>query len=230
LPVRRLILSLVIIGREQEAQGLLNKLPAHDATRENPEYNDVVAGLAAATCGGRPDRLGAAARTLRTANILFEARETQLALKLFKCVNVKSGALRGMENEAMMQEARCFGRMGQADKALSVYQRLMRRVGRSKLASDALMRMAVLYAGLLGDRVKAMSCYEQVESEYPNTPNAEQAMFYRLTMLMIAGEWEDAAKLRAKFLKICKNGLVRNAVDVAYGDMVKRRSLKPKGK
>lgn len=230
LPVRRLILSLVIIGREQEAQGLLNKLPAHDATRENPEYNDVVAGLAAATCSGRPDRLGAAARTLRTANILFEARETQLALKLFKCVNVKSGALRGMENEAMMQEARCFSRMGQADKALSVYQRLMRRVGRSKLASDALMRMAVLYAGLLGDRVKAMSCYEQVESEYPNTPNAEQAMFYRLTMLMIAGEWEDASKLRAKFLKICKNDLVRNAVDVAYGDMVKRRSLKPKGK
>ena len=228
LPVRRLILSLVIIGREQEAQGLLNKLPAHDATRENPEYNDVVAGLAAATCGGRPDQLGASARTLRTANILFEARETQLALKLFKCVNVKSGALRGMENEAMMQEARCFGRMGQADKALSVYQRLMRRVGRSKLASDALMRMAVLYAGLLGNRVKAMSCYEQVESEYPNTPNAEQAMFYRLTMLMIAGEWKNAAKLRTKFLKICKNDLVRNAVDVAYGDMVKRRSLKPK--
>ena len=129
-----------------------------------------------------------------------------------------------------MQVARCFGRMGQADKALSVYQQLMRRVGRSKLASDALMRMAVLYAGLLGDRVKAMSCYEQVESEYPNTPNAEQAMFYRLTMLMIAGEWEDAAKLRAKFLKICKNDLVRNAVDVAYGDMVKRRSLKPKDK
>ena len=114
--------------------------------------------------------------------------------------------------------------------ALSAYRRLMQRVGRSKLASDALMRMAVLYAGLLGDREKAILCYEQVEAEYPNTPNAEQAMFYRLTMLMMAGEWEDAAKLRIKFLKICKNESVRRAVDVAYGDAVKRRSLKPKGK
>lgn len=230
LPVRRLILSLVIIGREHEAQGLLNKLPAHDATRENPEYNDVVAGLAAGIGSVRPERLGVAARTMRAANILFEAGETPLALKLFKCVNVKNGAVPDMENEAMMQEARCLGRLEKSGEALIVYRRLMQRVGRSKLASDALMRMAVLYAGLLGDRIKAMSCYEQVESEYPNTPNAEQAMFYRLTMLMIAGEWDDAARLRTKFLKVCKNDLVRNAVDVAYGDMVKRRSLKTKGK
>ena len=230
LPVRRLLLSFIVVGREREAQDLLDRLPKHDATRENPEYNDIIAGLAAGIGGVRPERLGVAARTMRAANILFEAGETPLALKLFKCVNVKNGAVRGMENEAMMQEARCLGRLGQTGMALSAYRRLMQRVGRSKLASDALMRMAVLYAGLLGDREKAILCYEQVEAEYPNTPNAEQAMFYRLTMLMMAGEWEDAAKLRIKFLKICKNESVRRAVDVAYGDAVKRRSLKPKGK
>ena len=230
LPVRRLLLSFIVVGREREAQDLLDRLPKHDATRENPEYNDIIAGLAAGIGGVRPERLGVAARTMRAANILFEAGETPLALKLFKRVNVKNGAVRGMENEAMMQEARCLGRLGQTGMALSAYRRLMQRVGRSKLASDALMRMAVLYAGLLGDREKAILCYEQVEAEYPNTPNAEQAMFYRLTMLMMAGEWEDAAKLRIKFLKICKNDSVRRAVDVAYGDAVKRRSLKPKGK
>lgn len=230
LPVRRLLLSFIVVGREREAQDLLDRLPKHDATRENPEYNDIIAGLAAGIGGVRPERLGVAARTMRAANILFEAGETPLALKLFKRVNVKNGAVRGMENEAMMQEARCLGRLGQTGMALSAYRRLMQRVGRSKLASDALMRMAVLYAGLLGDREKAILCYEQVEAEYPNTPNAEQAMFYRLTMLMMAGEWEDAAKLRIKFLKICKNDSVRRAVDVAYGDAVKRRSLKSKGK
>lgn len=230
LPVRRLLLSFIVVGREREAQDLLDRLPKHDATRENPEYNDIIAGLAAGIGGVRPERLGVAARTMRAANILFAAGETPLALKLFKCVNVQNGAVRGMENEAMMQEARCLGRLGQTGMALSAYRRLMQRVGRSKLASDALMRMAVLYAGLLGDREKAILCYEQVEAEYPNTPNAEQAMFYRLTMLMMAGEWEDAAKLRIKFLKICKNDSVRRAVDVAYGDAVKRRSLKPKGK
>lgn len=230
LPVRRLLLSFIVVGREREAQDLLDRLPKHDATRENPEYNDIIAGLAAGIGGVRPERLGVAARTMRAANILFEAGETPLALKLFKRVNVKNGAVRGMENEAMMQEARCLGRLGQTGMALSAYRRLMQRVGRSKLASDVLMRMAVLYAGLLGDREKAILCYEQVEAEYPNTPNAEQAMFYRLTMLMMAGEWEDAAKLRIKFLKICKNDSVRRAVDVAYGDAVKRRSLKPKGK
>jgi tetratricopeptide (TPR) repeat protein len=212
----RFLLCLIIIGREQEARERMAKTGL---------ISEIVS--SALEVGNKSEKVikrDTPAYFLRAANILFTAEEFKLALKIYGRIELKKGVAREIENEVMMQRARCMSRLGQAEKALSVYKRLLLRVGRSPLASDALMRMAVIYAGHLGDNVNAMSCYERVELEYSKTENAQQAMFYRLMLLMLSKEWDAASKLRAKFLRTYKPGRDYDIVN-ACGEAIEKRKF-----
>ena len=221
----RLIESMVINGQNKAAKSRIDEVKRVFNADLDVDDQHMLDSLAVISGRVESKRAGAAAQTLRRADVLFAAEEYSRALKHYKSVAGIKGTSRNTISEALMQEARCLARTGQYDKALSCYAKLERQLGRHLMSSDALMRMAVIYAGNFNNGRKAMELYSRVENEYPWTDNAEQAMFYRMTLLMFSGEWDKAGELRKRFLRICKNDNARKTADTIYGGMIARRSI-----
>lgn len=219
----RLVESMVIDGQKTAAKSRIAELrKVFNADMDELHMLDALDVLSGKV---EPRKADEAARKLRRADVLFAAEEYSLALKSYKSAAGVKGVSRNVTAEALMQESRCLARLGKCERALSCYSKLERMLGRHPMSSDALMRMAVIYAGNLDDDRKAMAFYSRVENEYPGTENAERAMFYRLTLLMYVGEWKKAKELRKRFLRICKNDNARKTADAIYGEMIARRSF-----
>lgn len=221
----RLVESMLIDGQKTAAKTRIAELRKVFNADLNIDELHMLDALDALSGKVEPRNADEVARRLRRADVLFAAEEYSLALKSYRRVAGVNGVSRNVTAVALMQEARCLARIGKCEKALSCYSKLERMLGRHPMSADALMRMAVIYAGNLGDDRKAMALYSRVENEYQGTENAERAMFYRLTLLMYVGAWDKATELRKRFLRICKNDNARKAADTIYGEMIARRSF-----
>lgn len=220
----RLFSCLLILGRSDDAQLRINEFKRKNANRlDVDEVNKLDNMLVLAQ---KPRRASEdSCVRMREASVLFCSGEYLAALRAYKSIASLKGVGDVARREALMQTARCLARIGETKQAVDVYQMFVRRYGRCQMSSDALMRLAVLYAGAAGDFDKAVECYVRVEEEYPRTDNAECAMFNRMTLLMWLERWEEAERVRKGYLRNSKRGGVRNIVENAYGDVIKRRKF-----
>ena len=139
-------------------------------------------------------------RKLRAADVLFASGKWQKANMLYSSI---TGALFDIEDVAYIaqQRARCLARLGQYNEALRYYNKFAKEYRHTSLADDALIRTAVLYAGVFENPREAMRILESVVRESAEKPSAEVALLYLATLSWWTKQWAEAEKFHMAFLE-----------------------------
>ncbi|MBR4171690.1 MAG: tetratricopeptide repeat protein [Kiritimatiellae bacterium] len=125
-----------------------------------------------------------------------------------------------------MQQARCLAKMGSFEKALSLYGTFLKRYRTSSCAPDALLRAGVLCVGAMGLPDRGCVYFKAVEDGWRLTAQAEQALFYRLTVNLWTGNLKAASELREVFMKRYPRSNHLGIVRDEYGSLLTKKYRK----
>lgn len=135
---------------------------------------------------------------LRLADVFFASEEWKHAEPLYARASKAPAA--DDPARAALQRARCLARLGDPEKALSVYDLFRTEHRKSAWADDALLRAGVLCAGPLGDPGRGKKYFREILAEHPDGDRAEAALLYLATLSWWEGRWDEAERLNRAFL------------------------------
>lgn len=157
------------------------------------------------------------------ADVLFAAERYAEAERLFaRCLAGRTSPAELLAYVAL-QHARCLARMRRFAEALKQYGLFRTCFVKCRCAPDAALMAGVLCIGYLNDPDKGCDWLRFIDTTWPASPVAEQALFYRLTLGIWRGKWEEAAVLRADFLRRFPDAKTRRLVQDEYGDAIRQR-------
>ena len=152
--------------------------------------------------------LQAAARTgplIKLGDMQFAAKEYAKALRSYlKAANEKSGGETAAY--AMLQMGRCYNQLRQYRLALKCYKQFQGKYQASQYADDALLRAGVIYVGPLHDMQSGAEMYKIILDRYPDSNEAESAMYHLATLAYWQNDLHQALDLYRQTAESWPNG------------------------
>ncbi len=152
--------------------------------------------------------LQAAARTgplIKLGDMQFAAKEYAKALRSYKkAADEKSGGETAAY--AMLQMGRCYNQLRQYRLALTCYKQFQGKYQASQYADDALLRAGVIYVGPLHDMRSGAEMYQLVLDRYPDSNEAETAMYHLATLAYWQNDLHQALDLYRQTAESWPNG------------------------
>jgi len=151
--------------------------------------------------------LSAGAATIADADALFKEKRWRKAAEAYEAVASGRGD-RGEKLKAAMRAALSHENAGSLKDAEKWADKVIREsAGRAK-------RCAEVYDEMVSD-IK--------EDEYPKSPEAERALFYRTTLAIWTKRWDEAKALRQLFVGRYPNSRQIGIMKGEYSELIARR-------
>ena len=148
----------------------------------------------AAHLGARFKAAARSAPMIRLGDMQFASKEYGKALRSYmKAAREKWGSESAAY--AMLQAGRCHNQLRQYRQALLCYEEFMTKYKDSEYADDALLRAGVIYVGPLHDMKSGAEMYKMVLERYPDSNEAETALYHLATLAYWQKDWRRALAL-----------------------------------
>jgi len=155
--------------------------------------------------------------------LLFAEEDYKAAAATFRNGISQRGCPPSLRAYMTMRLARCLVKLREYKSALDAYTTIKTSYRNAPCAPDAMLMAGVLCVGHLDNVQAGEGFFKFIEDEYPKSPEAERALFYRTTLAIWTKRWDEAKALRQLFVGRYPNSRQIGIMKGEYSELIARR-------